>query len=110
LTASIFGPIVSLLQTLLDDFVCFIETGVVLFANLCIKGIGAIIAGLLAILPNMPSLSSVPSWAVSGYNAVAYFFPVDYALSLCATLLTLWVAWIGIAVVLRWARAIGGKA
>lgn len=110
LAISIFGPIISLLQTLLDDFVCFVETGIVLFANLVLKGIGAIIAGLLAILPPMPSLSSVPTWAVEGYNYVAYFFPVDFAFSLCATLLALWVAWIGVAIVLRWARAIGGKA
>lgn len=101
---------IGLLQTLLDDFICFVETGIVLFSNLVLKGVGAIISGLLAILPSMPSLSSVPSWAVTGYNAVAYFFPVDYVFSFCATMLTLWIAWIGVAIVLRWARAIGGKA
>lgn len=100
----------ALLQTLLDDFICFVETGIVLFANLVLSGIGTVIAAIVSILPAMPSLPAVPSWFNTGYNYVAYWFPVDWALGLGATMLSLWIAWLAIAIVLRWARAIGGKA
>lgn len=101
---------IALLQQIVDDFVCWIETGVVLFANLILTALGAVVSALIALLPSMPSLPSIPSWFHTGYNYVAYWFPVDWALGLGATMLSLWLGWVAVAIVLRWARAVGGKA
>lgn len=101
---------ISLLQDIIDSLICWIETGVILFTNLLISGIAAVVAAIVGILPSMPTIPSVPSWFTDGYNYVAYWFPVDYCLALGATLLTLYLAWLAISLILRWAKVVGGNA
>ena len=101
---------IALLQTIVDDFVCWIETGIVLFSNLVITAIGSVIGAVIGLLPSMPTLPSMPAWFTDGYHYVAYWFPVDYAFTLGLSLFTLWLAWLAIALILRWARVIGGNA
>lgn len=101
---------IDLLQQLLDDFICFIETGIVLFANLVLEGLAALVSAIVSVLPDMPGAGSIPDWVTNGYHFVAYFFPVDFAMTLGLSYVTFYLAWILVAVALRWAKVVSGSA
>jgi len=97
-----------LLQGLLDHFLNWIKEGIIFCINLVIQSIGDLIAYMVSLLPNMPTLPTLPhdfdTWL--GYGA--YWFPVSFLFTLGAALLAIWLAWMVIAIPLRWAKAVRG--
>lgn len=96
---------ISLLQEIVDTFVCWVKTGAVEAANWVVAGLGAIIEGFLALMPDMPDLPDRPDWISTGFTWVGYWFPVGYLLEVMAFVFVLWVAWSLIRIPLRWAKA-----
>lgn len=96
---------ISLLQTIVELFVCWVKAGAVSAANFLIAGLGLAIEGLLTILPPMPELPEVPDIVTTGFAYAKYWFPVDFFLTLLALGLTLWAAWFIVSIPLRWAKA-----
>lgn len=94
---------------LLGHFVSWIKEGLIWCLNQFISSVGALISYIVSLLPNMPSLPTLPhdydTWI--GYGA--YWFPVGYTLTLGASLLVIWVAWMVLAIPLRWAKAVRGS-
>jgi len=96
---------ISLLQRIVDWFVCWVLTGIIMAVNYVILGLGALLEGLLALLPPMPDLPSVPSEVSTAFAYGKYWFPVDFFITLLAIFVALWLAWFIIAIPLRWAKA-----
>jgi hypothetical protein len=97
-----------LLHDLVANLVCWIETAGIFVVNGIITALAVVVSGLLALLPGMPTLPAVPAWLTDGFSYASYFFPVTYAFDLMGSMVVLWLAWFGVAIALRWARAIGG--
>lgn len=100
---------VDLLTTIVNQIVCWIETGAVLFLNYLIATIAAVIGYIVTLLPNMPSAPTLPGWVATAADYVGYYFPVSYFLTLVTTCITLVLAWFVLAIPLRWFKAIKGN-
>lgn len=96
---------IGLLTKIVQFFVCWVLTGIIMAVNWVILGLGTLISALLAACPPMPSLPSVPQYVTDGFAYGKYFFPVDYFVTLLAIFVALWLAWFIIAIPLRWAKA-----
>lgn len=99
---------ISLLQTIVDQFVCWIMTGVIAVIDLFFVAVGAALAAAVAIAPGMPTMPTLPTWINDGYVFTQYFFPVSYFFTLAISLGVLWLAWLLIAIPLRWGKALPG--
>lgn len=99
-----------LITWLVDELICYIETGIILVVNLIIQGLADAVNGILSLLPNMPTLGSFPSWLVNGYDFVAYWFPVDFFFTLGISFVTFYLAWLIASILFRWAKIISGSA
>ncbi len=75
--------------------------------NGVVYALGTVIAGLLFLLPEMPTLPVMPDPFTTAAGWVAWVFPVDTLLLVLAFVLSMWLLWQGIALALRWAKAIG---
>ena len=95
----------SLLEFFIGYLICYIETACVFVANAAITGLAALVAAVVAALPDMPTLPAVPATISDGFAYGEYFFPVDYLVTTVGLVGTLWLAWIVIAIPLRWAKA-----
>jgi energy-converting hydrogenase Eha subunit A len=103
---------IGLLQTIVDLFVCWVETGVMTVLNLVIAALGAAIAALALLMPTMPDFPTTPSWLSSTgptpvLGWIAWFFPVHQLVLMLAFFLSAWLLWFALSIVLRWAKAIG---
>lgn len=99
----------SVLSFLLQELICYIETACVDVANLAIAALASLVALVVGALPAMPSLPSVPAAVLDGMSYGAYFFPVSYMVTTIALVGSLWLAWMVVAIPLRWAKATGGS-
>jgi hypothetical protein len=97
---------IDLLQALLDSFICFVRTGVTDVLNAVIVALGAIVGVVLALLPSMPTLPAIPADVTQAFAWGNYWFPVGYLVGTISTVLTLWLGWFAVQVILRWARVI----
>jgi hypothetical protein len=61
------------------------------------------LSAALAILPGFPEVPTLDGDVLSG---VAWFLPIGPMLAIFATFVTAWVLWMGVSVILRWARAL----
>lgn len=65
--------------------------------------LGLLLSAALAILPGFPEVPTLNGDVLSG---VAWFLPIGPMLAIFATLLTAWVLWMSVMVILRWAKAL----
>jgi len=101
----------SLLQTIVDSIVCWIETAAIFIINVIIFSFAALINAVVLLLPDMPDMPSVPAWITDSFSHADYYVPLGYLFTVLLPLLvTLWLAWFLLAIPLRWARAIRGTA
>lgn len=107
---SFVGWIFDLTGYITNQMLAGIIDGLVLVFNYIMQGLSFMAQQLLYILPNMPDLPSVPDWIVQGYLYVEYWFPVGFLFNFCLSLITLWLAWALIAILLRWGKVISGSA
>lgn len=99
-----------LLQQIIDTIVCWIETAAIFTVNFLIEAVANVISIFLLLLPAMPTLPSVPAAIGTGYGYASYWFPVGYTIDVVLSCITIYVTWMGVVIVLRWARAVRGQA
>lgn len=97
---------ITLLQRIVDTFVCWVQTGVVLALNFVLAALGLLIEGLLLLCPPMPTLPSVPSQMIEGAGWVAWFFPVHQLVLILVFVISAQVIWWGVSIGLRWAKGV----
>lgn len=82
-----------------------IEGVFIAVVNNLIAALGGAVSGLLSILPNMPALPTLPDAFVTAEAWVAWFFPVGTVVDIIAAFTSLWVLWMGVSLILNWAKA-----
>jgi hypothetical protein len=75
--------------------------------NALILALGSVLAALFALLPDLPALPEVPAALILAESWVAWVFPVGTLLDILVWTLTVWLIWQGVAIALRWAKALG---
>ena len=65
----------ALLQAIVSDLVCWIETALIFVCNGLISALSLVVAGVVAILPPMPNLPPMPSYVQTALSWLAYIFP-----------------------------------
>lgn len=88
------------------QIVCWIRTAAVETINAVVSALAALVASLLGVLPDVPAFPTVPSWITSAASWVAWVFPVHQAVLAFGFVLTAWVIWQGVALVLRWVKLV----
>jgi hypothetical protein len=104
--------VTTILQALYDflsQLVCWVMTALVLTLNLLLAALGALIATLIELLPEMDdaSIPAVPSQVTTAASWVNWFFPVNQALLFFIFIFSAWVLWQAVAIAMRWAKALG---
>jgi hypothetical protein len=61
------------------------------------------LAAAVAILPGFPEVPTLDGDVISG---VAWFLPIAPMLAIFTTFVLAWVVWMGVSVILRWAKAL----
>ena len=92
-----------------DHLVDAIKSAAIWVCNTVIQACADLINFVLSHLPNMPTPPSFSGGYLTWVSYGQYWFPVTYMLTLGASLLTIWVAWMVISIPLRWAKAIRGS-
>ncbi len=80
----------------------WIATALVDAVNLLIAGLAGIGKAALAVLPGFPTVPSMPSAVL---RAFVWFFPLEGIMAGFAALVASYVTYLGIRVVLNWAKA-----
>src|SRR4051794_16087615 len=78
--------------------------GLVSGVNLLVAAIGGFIAAVISLFPQLPDAPSAPASGILQWEN--YFIPLGGLLALFTTFLTCWVAFLGIRVALKWAKAL----
>jgi hypothetical protein len=97
---SIFGSIV---DAILGGMEHLVEACI----NALIIGFGAAISAVVSVLPNMPALPDLPEPMATAEAWVAWVIPVHQILLALEFVVVMWVLWQGVAIGLRWAKALG---
>jgi hypothetical protein len=100
------GDLFAWLGDLLLGILCAVIAGIVYAVNFLIEALGALVALLVALLPAMPSLPTMPTEVVTVLAWVNWFFPVGTVVQFFAFIITVWLLWQGVAIGLRWAKAV----
>lgn len=97
---------IGLLTVIVNQMVCWVRTGVTDVINSVVFALGALIGGLLSLMPTIPTAPDLPAPMVTALSWIAWFFPVGTLLDILSFLALAWITWMGVSLVLRWARAV----
>lgn len=96
---------------LLEAILCAIETlaaGIVdlliVMINAAIVGLGALVAVVMLLLPEMPAPPPLPEAGILGF--VNWLFPLAGAAALLATMGGLFLGYMAVRIILNWLRAL----
>lgn len=98
----ILGQILCILQAL----AAMVLWALISAINLIIEALGSIIGWAISQLPDMPDDVEWDGVASDVFGYANWVFPVGYIITALALLLTLWIAWAVVAILLRWAKAV----
>lgn len=96
----------SLLQRIVDLFVCWVQTGATLAFNAVIAGLGAVWSGVVALLPDMPAAPDLPASVNTGFAWANWAFPLSWLVAYFVQFLVLVVAVMAVMTLLRWLRVV----
>lgn len=97
---------ISLLQSIVDHFVCWVQTGVTDTINAVVIALAAVVGVVISIMPDIPAAPSLPGPMNTALAWIAWFFPIGTLVDIMAFLLAAWLLWIGVSVILRWVRVV----
>lgn len=92
-----------MLNWLLNGIVAIVVEAV----NGLIAALAAALAALISILPDMPDLPDLPEAFDTALGWVAWFLPVHQILLSLEFVIAMWLLWQAVALLLRWAKALG---
>ena len=95
---------ISLLQSIVDHFVCWVQTGVTDVINAVVIALAALVGVVVALMPDIPAAPSLPTPLTTALSWVAWFFPVSTLIDILAFLAAAWLIWIGVSAALRWVK------
>lgn len=96
---------IDLLGRIVEFFVCWIQTGIVLFINLLATALGAVWEAIVDQLPDLPDYPELPSWAADSVALVHELVDVPWIISYMITFLTSFLLLLGFMALLRWLKA-----
>lgn len=97
--------LISLLERIVGQFVCWIQIGIVSVINLLIAGVAAVWAMVVGVLPDMPVLE-LPDFLAGVFSFMGWLFPITWLLGTwLPTFLVLWAVILVIMIPLRWIKA-----
>jgi hypothetical protein len=99
---------IALLQRIVDQFVCWIETGVMTVINLVILGLADAIQAMFNVLPSFPAVTA-PTEIQQGYDWISTWFPLDWFFTNLVVFIAFAIAWFLISIPLRWGKAVPGS-
>lgn len=97
----ILGPI----TTLVNNFICWVETGIVAVLNFAIAAIGVMLGVVIGLLPSMPTLPTPPTDFLAGIRFLGVFFDLQFMWTTITTVAVLYGAWLVIQIPLKWGKA-----
>lgn len=88
----------------------WVRDGLMAAVQLVVNALGAAMNGVISAWPiGMPALPTMPSEMVTAFAWLKWSpLPVTAAFAFVLFAVTVWLAWMLVAPVLRWARLIGG--
>ena len=100
-----FG-LLSWLEALVRNMICYVKTGAVEALNAVIAAIGALLGAIVAVLPTMPTSESfLPENVV---HTVNWFYDVGALVTALTTIAGLYLAYLAVGVAARWTKLLGG--
>lgn len=97
---------INLLRTIVELFVCWVQTGLTLAFNAVIAGLGALWGFVVGLLPDMPEAPTLPAVIETGFQWVNWAIPFAWFLGYFATYLILVVAVFAVMTLLRWLKVV----
>jgi hypothetical protein len=94
---------------LLGHFLKWIEEGGVYVVNLLIQSIADAATFVLGLLPDIPDAPSLSGGFLTWVSYGEYWFPINYMLTLGASMIALYIAYFVISVPLRWFKVERGS-
>lgn len=94
---------------LLGHFLKWIEEGSTYVVNLVIQSIGDAAAFVLALLPDIPSPPTFSGGFLTWVSYGEYWFPVNYMLTLGASMVALYIGYFVVSIPLRWFKVERGS-
>lgn len=101
------------MTSLLTDILCWIKQIGAMVLNSIIDGLNAVIVALAAaahfvagLMPAMPAAPTLPSPFNTVMGWIAWFWPVDTTVAALSFVVSAWLIWLGVSILLRWVRAI----
>jgi hypothetical protein len=92
------------LYNFLSQIVCWIETALLVAFNAVIAALAYLLAAALGLMPNLPAFPDVPDEVLNIIGWVAWVFPVAQAALCFAFIVTAWVLWQLVALLMRWGK------
>lgn len=97
---------IGLLTEIVNLFVCWVRTGVTDVINAIVIALAAVVSTVIGLMPDIPTPPSMPDAMTTALSWIAWFFPVGTVVDIFAFLAAAWLIWLGVSVILRWAKAI----
>jgi hypothetical protein len=86
---------------------CYVLYALKAAVNAIVLALGAIVGVLIAAIPvDMPDPPAMPDAMTTALSWVAWVFPIGTLLAIIAFFLSVWLMWQGVAVLLRWVKAL----
>lgn len=101
----VIAGITSWLEALVTNLVCWIQTGLVRALNFVIASLGALLAAVAGLMPDMPAMPERPSQFDTALGWMNWVFPVGTVVQVLTFLVGAWLIWQGVVIALRWAKA-----
>lgn len=89
----------------------WLKEAAVWIVNQLIQSFADAVGAVVGLLPNMPSVPSLglPAAVQTWFDFGGYWFPTSYMITVLIPLaITLWVGWMALAIIFRWAKAVRG--
>lgn len=97
---------ISLLTSLVQHFVCWVQTGVTDTINAVVVALALVVGTVVGLMPDVPDAPSLPGPMQTALQWVAWFFPVGTLVAAFAFIAGAWLIWLGVSTILRWAKAV----
>lgn len=97
---------IGLLTTIVNTFVCWVQTGVTDVINAVVIALAFVVGAVMGLMPDIPTAPALPDAMTTALSWIAWAFPVDTLVSIFAFLVAAWAIWFGVSIGLRWAKAV----